>query len=98
MQLNPINTSEFLMDRLDAGIHRRSGMSCGFPQIGGQRLGAARFVCPRGLDDVPDFDGFLHLTSNTFPVEVTGTVAFDRLMGCCTGTPWCCLQAVFPKV
>ena len=83
MQLNPINTSEFLMDRLDVAYPPTFWYGLGgSPQIGGQRLGAARFVCPRGLDDVPDFDGFLHLDfSNTFPVEVTGTVAFDRLDG-----------------
>jgi len=35
-----------------------------------------------GLDEFPAFDGFLHLDfENTFPVEVTGTVDFERLDG-----------------
>lgn len=83
MQLNPINTSEFLMDRLDVAYPPTFWYELRVPlKLGVNGLVLRDSFALEGVDDVPNFDGFLHLDfSNTFPVEVTGTVAFDRLDG-----------------
>ena len=83
MQLNPINTSEFLMDRLDVAYPPTFWYELRVPlKLGVNGLVLRDSFALEGLDEVPNFEGFLHLDfSNTFPVDVTGTVAFDRFDG-----------------
>ena len=83
MQLNPINTSEFLMDRLDVSIPPTFWYELRVPlNLGADGVILRDSFALEGLDEFPQFEGFFHLDfTNTFPVEVTGTVDFDRLDG-----------------
>ena len=83
MQLNPINTSEFLMDRLDVSIPPTFWYELRVPlNLGADGVILRDSFALEELDEFPQFDGFFHLDfTNTFPVEVTGTVDFDRLDG-----------------
>jgi len=83
MQLNPINTSAFLMDRWDVAYPPTFWYELRVPlKLGVNGLVLRDSFDLEGLDEFPAFDGFLHLDfENTFPVEVTGTVDFERLDG-----------------
>ena len=83
MQLNPINTSAFLMDRLDVSIPPTFWYELRVPlNLGADGVILRDSFALEGLDEFPEFDGFFHLDfTNTFPVEVSGTVDFDRLDG-----------------
>ena len=83
MELNPIKTSEFLMDRLDVNHPPTFWYQLRVPlKLGVNGLVLRDSFALEGLDEVPNFDGFLHLDfGNTFPVEMMGTVEFDRLDG-----------------
>ena len=62
MQLNPINTSEFLMDRLDVAYPPTFWYELRVPlKLGVNGLVLRDSFALEGLDDVPNFDGFLHL-------------------------------------
>ena len=83
MQLNPINTSEFLMDRLDVAYPPTFWYELRVPlKLGVDGVVLRDSFALEGLDELPQFEGFLHLDfDNAFPVEVRGIVAFDRLDG-----------------
>ena len=83
MQLNPVNTSEYLIDRWDVAYPPTFWYELRVPlKLGVNGLVLRDTFDLAGLDEFPAFDGFLHLDfENTFPVEVTGTIDFARLDG-----------------
>ena len=83
MELNPINTSALLIDRWDVAYPPTFWYQLRVPlKLGVNGLVLTDTFDLEGLQDFPKFEGFLHLDfSNSFPVEVTGEVTYDRLDG-----------------
>jgi hypothetical protein len=83
MELNPINTSDLLIDRWDVAYPPTFWYQLRVPlKLGVNGLVLTDTFDLEGLQDFPKFEGFLHLDfSNSFPVEVTGEVTYDRLDG-----------------
>lgn len=83
MELNPINTSDLLIDRWDVAYPPTFWYQLRVPlKLGVNGLVLTDTFDLEGLKDFPKFEGFLHLDfSNSFPVEVTGDLTYDRLDG-----------------
>jgi len=81
--LNPEDMSDLLIDRIDARFPPTLWYDVKVPiNAGANGLLFRDTFELEGLDEFPAFDGYLHLdVYNTFPVEVEGRLAFDRLDG-----------------
>ncbi len=83
MMLNPFDTQDLLMDRWNVNYPPTFWYELRVPlKLGVNGVVLRDSFDLEGLEDFPQFEGHLHLDfESSFPVEVTGTVAFDRLDG-----------------
>ena len=83
MQLNPVNTSEWLLDEWDVNYLPTFWYELRVPlKLGINGIMLEDTFQLNALEDYPQFEGFLHLDfTNTFPLEVEGTMEFSRLDG-----------------
>ncbi len=81
--LNPEDMSDLLIDRMDARYPPTFWYDVRIPiKAGARGLMFTDTLDVSGLDEFPNFDGFLHLDlSNTFPIEVEGRLRFEMSNG-----------------
>ena len=80
MALNPQGNGGLLLDRFDINYPPTFWYELRVPiVVGADGLVLRDTFELEGLDEFPEFDGYLHLDfSSTFPVQLTGELAFQR--------------------